>query len=156
MKVASAACSAMIAGLAALYPAQAQQRDGQVEIGRIKTPAGSSMLFSLITRDGSRSAGLFVSDRHVIQTNLLLLTPADLKRMRTLIDQTLDEVEPGWRVVDGNPEAAAAAARIITEAGKACRKGDSVDLYCSAMVTGCGKKATDAASAQACLDAISK
>lgn len=71
----------------------AQGRTSTTEIGEVRG-FGGMVRMTVREERGTKAAHLFVADRYIIKTNLLILTPAQLRQMRQLIDDTLAEVEP--------------------------------------------------------------
>ena len=138
--------------LAMAATGQAQQRETKTEIGSLSTFNGRVSL-SVTARGSSKQAAMFVSDRHVVSTNLIVLSAGQLKQLRALIDETLDEVEPGWNNVD---PAAAEIARVVSEAGRLCKANDAVDLACAGAVSACGRSSTTKAAAEQCVAAVQR
>jgi len=85
--------SAAVLLAAASSPTWGQPRSSSTEIGEVRA-FGGTLRVAVREDAGAKAAHLFVADRHVIKTNLLILTPAQLRQMRQLIDDTLAEVDP--------------------------------------------------------------
>lgn len=144
--------AALLAALLCAAGASGQQRNTRVELGTVSA-AGGKVTFSINSLGGTKQAAIFVTDRNVISTNFLMMSPGQLKQMRGLIDEALDEVEPGW---NQGQAAGMEIARVVSEAGRACRVADTVDLNCASAVSACGRSSVDKASAEACVSAVPK
>jgi hypothetical protein len=77
-----------------LSSASVSARETETQIGKWQTYSGS-IKFSVVDKDGSKRAVLFISDKHVIETNYFSVNKADLEKIRALIDKTIQELESG-------------------------------------------------------------
>ena len=86
----------LIAGLIAVSGITfAQERTTTTDIGRWNAMGGGSgsIKLEVIKKGNQVQAGIFVTDRHVINTNYYLENKAGLERLRNLLNETIKEME---------------------------------------------------------------
>jgi hypothetical protein len=136
--------------------AHSQERPKITEIGEIKTLSGA-MLVLVNEKAGKRDAYIYLRDRHNIRTQALGLEPAELRKLKQLIDEALAEIESGAAPASQRETARAAAAAELaamsetaSQAGQACRTGETVDIACVSAVGKCRAAAATAAQFREC------
>jgi hypothetical protein len=72
--------------------APANARETKTQIGKWKDYSGGGIDFSIIDKDGRKSAVIFVTDEHIIETNYFSVSKKDLEKIKALIDETLKEM----------------------------------------------------------------
>lgn len=87
------AIALVAAGIA--FAGSAEGRETKTEIGKWKSHSGGSVSFSVTDTDGRKSAAIFVSDKHIIETNYFSMSKGDLEKLKALIDETILELDGG-------------------------------------------------------------
>lgn len=72
--------------------APAKPRDSEVAVGSLGMRL-TDATFSVKVIRGQKVATVFVHDERMINTNVIFLGKQDLLRMKTLIDETIDELD---------------------------------------------------------------
>lgn len=83
---------ALIASLVA-FSGGAEAREVTTKIGSWRTNSGGGINFSVIDINGHKAAIVFASDKHTINTNFYRVDSRELKKIRALIDETIDTLD---------------------------------------------------------------
>lgn len=88
MKTAIILLAAAISGCAHMVDAP----QGQTDVGKVITANGSIKLI-VVGRPTGKTGAIYVSDDYAINTNYMAMPPSKLRELRSLIDQTLADIE---------------------------------------------------------------
>jgi hypothetical protein len=67
-------------------------KETTTKIGEWRTRSGS-VQFSVVDADGKKRAQMFVADEYIIRTNFFLMNKDDLQKIRSLINETILELD---------------------------------------------------------------
>ena len=86
--------TAVILFLLVIFSFSVSARKTTTTIGEWKHYSGT-ITFDVTDRDGRKKATIHVCDKELLDTNLFTVGTSDLKKIRSLIDETIQELEGG-------------------------------------------------------------